>query len=1001
MLILLSGLLIGAFQIAVTRVPEYRGELQDWLSGKTGLVIEFKGISARLRLYGPELVFDDAIVRTPDRTRVLAAARRGSVAFDLWSSIRSLRLTAGRFTLDSPEIGLIRTRAGRIQLVGQNALRDTEAAKPVSIESLPVGQFHVRNAVVSFRDEMTGRGPWSVSGISFRLDRRTDLLQLQGEASLPQALGQSLEFSARVVGPLEDVDSLVSNFALEGHGLDLAGWADVLPDHWLAPETGHGSIEVATAFTGVRAAAVTVKVDLTDVGAVSPVWLTPLPQAAPLLAKQDDDAAASEAVVIVPEVVEPEPTAMPTSDPRDSVPELVGFDRLALTVNAARHDDAWIVSASNVDLSRKSSPWQADKIEVKWSPRPAGGVSLGIVADHMVLENLWPLLAYLPESDALAKLRALRAHGTVDDLALSIDRADAQQPARYSLNARIADAGFSPVLNSPGLDGISAHIEGTDAGGKIDLDADNVTFTLPRMFRAPLIAESVDGLVKWERLAEGWRLSSDELRVVTDDGKAQAQIAVTIPLDSTISPTLELHAQAHDLNAAATSKYLPASKLTPKTLAWLDAAFSTGRVTRADVDFTGPVRAFPFRRREGQFVARGQVDGISFNYQEGWAPAEQVAGVVEFRNQGMKLISGTAMVGNLKVAKISGDFADFKRGNLEVKAQAAGDLGDALKLLQTSPIREALGTLFQSLQGQGSTTMDVSMHLPLKRIADRQILVTTHLADARVTSAALAAPVTSLSGSLTVRQSLPETADLRGHWLGGPLQVSIAPVPAATPKAFLTATGRADASQLTPLLHLPATVSISGATGWQLTTPLETASAAATTPRQPRKFTIESDLQGLGIKVPYPVGKSEAEARPLHAEIEYDGDSTVLTRAALGDIRALMRIRERKDGWHLDRGGVRADGIAAALPAHPGIGIDGSLDRLNLDEWLALKSSGTAKGSTPVSDYLQTANLQLGSLQIFGYRFPDVRGVLRSTGAAWQVNVAGPNAQGELTIPGD
>ena len=153
--------------------------------------------------------------------------------------------------------------------------------------------------------------------------------------------------------------------------------------------------------------------------------------------------------------------------------------------------------------------------------------------------------------------------------------------------------------------------------------------------------------------------------------------------------------------------------------------------------------------------------------------------------------------------------------------------------------------------------------------------------------------------------------------------------------------------------------------------------------------------------MPYPVGKSEAEARPLHAEIEYDGDSTVLTRAALGDIRALMRIRERKDGWHLDRGGVRADGIAAALPAHPGIGIDGSLDRLNLDEWLALKSSGTAKGSTPVSDYLQTANLQLGSLQIFGYRFPDVRGVLRSTGAAWQVNVAGPNAQGELTIPGD
>src|SRR5690349_20717606 len=88
-IVVLMGLLVGAFQIAVSRVPGYRLQLQDWLSEKTKLAIEFKDISARLRVYGPELVFDDAIVRAPDRTRVLATARRGSVAFDLWTSIRT------------------------------------------------------------------------------------------------------------------------------------------------------------------------------------------------------------------------------------------------------------------------------------------------------------------------------------------------------------------------------------------------------------------------------------------------------------------------------------------------------------------------------------------------------------------------------------------------------------------------------------------------------------------------------------------------------------------------------------------------------------------------------------------------------------------------------------------------------------------------------------------------------------------------------------------------
>ena len=100
------GLTFAAFGIVVSRVPEYRVQLQSWINERSGLSVEFKKLSARLRLYGPELVFDQAVVRTSDGTRVLATARRGSVGFDLWSSIRSARLTAGRFTLEAPELGL-------------------------------------------------------------------------------------------------------------------------------------------------------------------------------------------------------------------------------------------------------------------------------------------------------------------------------------------------------------------------------------------------------------------------------------------------------------------------------------------------------------------------------------------------------------------------------------------------------------------------------------------------------------------------------------------------------------------------------------------------------------------------------------------------------------------------------------------------------------------------------------------------------------------------------
>ena len=1016
------GVLIGAFQLAVTRVPEYRVQLQSWVSDKTGLAIEFRRLGARLRLYGPELVFSDAVVRTPDRTRVLATARRGSVGFDLWTSIRSGRLTAGRFTLDSPEIGLIRTRAGRIQLLGQSALPERDA-KPIAIENLPIGHFRVRDAVVSFRDEATGRGPWSLSGVSFNLDRQPDSLQLRGDAHLPAALGHSLEFSASVQGELEDAQSLVSAFAIDGKQLDLAGWADVLPDEWMAPELGHGSIQLVTAFKGLQLAELSAKVDLRDVTAESPAWVTALPRAAPLRLKTPEQGATQQESKTKNDAADsppdPQPevesadaesadveSMAPQPEPGPEPTQLVSYDRMAFDLQLKRDVDQatadetaaerWELSATNIDFTRKASSWRASRLAASWLKDDAGKLQLSAQADRVVLQNLWPLLAYLPESAPLAHIRALQASGTIENLALDFQRASAGDPPQYSLQADIADAAFQPVLRAPGLSGLTAHVQGTDAGGEIQLDAKDLQLALPRMFRAPLQAQSVSGVIAWRHDPAGWRLGSKDVRVASEDGHAQASIELTIPVDGS-SPILDLDAQARDLNVAATPRYLPADKLTAKSLEWLDRAFVSGRVPQGQVTYKGPTRSFPFRHGEGEFIARGRVEDVTFDYQPGWAPATQLAADVEFRNQGMKVTAGTANVGELNVANIDGNFADFKTGLITVKAQASGDLGSALQLLQTSPIRDAFGEQFQKLRGQGETRSTVEMALPLKHLADRQIAVITEFKDTTVSAQGLDAPITNLSGSLSVRQALPDSASMRGQWLGGPLDIGVRSE--SKNASLLTARGHADAALLAPLLHLPPAAKVSGATDWRMATRLETNQNPDPNVRQPRKYTIESDLQGLGIELPHPLGKPENEERPLRVELEYDGADELLGRAVLGDVRALVRMRQSQEGWNFDRGGVRADGIAAALPGHRGLRIEGFLDRLVLDDWFALRSE--SPGTARLSDILDAANLTVGTLQLYGYQWPEVRGVLQATPSGWRVDVAGSNAQGELVIPDD
>jgi uncharacterized protein YhdP len=272
---------VGTVVVLVAALLEYRVQVQDWLSDRTGVVIEFRALSARIRLFGPELVFEDAVVRTPDRTQVVATARRGSVGFDIWNSLRNAQLSAGRFSLRSPQISLIRTREGQIQLLGQSALPERADSRPIGLEQLPTGRFRVSDAQVTFKDELTGRGPWSMSGISFELTRDVGSIRLDGKASLPESLGGALAFTATAKGGLKTPEAVVSTFAISGDSLDLAGWADVLPDEWPAPEVGHGSLHLSGALQGARLTELEARVDFSRVSTVLPLWATPLPSRCP------------------------------------------------------------------------------------------------------------------------------------------------------------------------------------------------------------------------------------------------------------------------------------------------------------------------------------------------------------------------------------------------------------------------------------------------------------------------------------------------------------------------------------------------------------------------------------------------------------------------------------------------------------------------------------------------------------------------------------------------
>ncbi len=226
----------------------------------------------------------------------------------------------------------------------------------------------------------------------------------------------------------------------------------------------------------------------------------------------------------------------------------------------------------------------------------------------------------------------------------------------------------------------------------------------------------------------------------------------------------------------------------------------------------------------------------------------------------------------------------------------------------------------------------------------------------------------------------------------GPASVSIEPDGLAA--SVLQAQGRLEAQRLAAVLGAPASVQVDGRTQWR-------AAARLTAGREPiQRVHIDSDTLGLSARLPAPLGKQQDERRDLQLELEL-GERTLTARGVYGEVRSIVRLRRAANGgWSFDRGGVRADGVAPSLPDHHGLRIEGSIERLKLDDWLALRSSDAPTGAgRPLSELLRAANVSVGEFELFGFRFSDLRGLLQATPAGWRVDVSSPEAAGQILIP--
>ncbi len=484
---------------------------------------------------------------------------------------------------------------------------------------------------------------------------------------------------------------------------------------------------------------------------------------------------------------------------------------------------------------------------------------------------------------------------------------------------------------------------------------------------------------------------------------ADTDIDLTLP-GAGASPVLKLHSRFRDAVLTEGWRYLPIDKLKGKVLAWLDAAFLAGRAPSGEFVIEGPTRKFPFRDGEGEFRVSFAVEGLVLHYADDWPRLENGSLDVEFRNAGLTARVKKATLNGLAVESGFAQIADFKEGDLVVKAAAAGDTGAALGFLQHSPAGEKLGATFMKLHGSGEVRADVDLLLPIKHLDDRRVVVATRIDRASVSLADSGHTIEALSGDLLIEDKKISSPALVGDYLGGPIRIELAPG-AASGGVFeniVRVRASTPAAALAQAFGAPDAVKLSGSLDWRATARIPVAVAAGSAPETALRsnLRVESTLKGTAVGLPAPLAKSAAETRSTHVEVQWPRSEEALVRATYGNIlRSQLRFTRAESGWTLDRGTVRFGAGDARLPTIAGLELRGTVEELDLSAWLALRSG--KPGKRALSDYLRSADLTAHDLRLFGFQFPEVHAILLAGDRAWSASVDGPQTRGSLLVPYD
>ena len=688
----------------------------------------------------------------------------------------------------------------------------------------------------------------------------------------------------------------------------------------------------------------------------------------------------------------------------------IQLDALTSAVDFAMLPKGWRLSLLKLAVENKQHVWPLTTLSMtRIVDKQRRHERLAL--DQLPVSALTALLQHLPVPEKIQNhlLVGLKETGQLENIELTrVEESVGQYATSMSLD--FSDLAYHDQNSGINVDTAKGSITMLGRGGRVQIESSR--FVLPEnSAQAQALSIHASGDLRWHHASDQLVLDLESLKISDQTLSLDTQGTIQLPT-ATQKASLQLHARVSDVNTDQIQPYLDSGLVSPEVGIWITQSLRGGRFTNLHADIKGQFNELDTLSE--LISIGGNFQNVNMDYAKGWPQLKRLDGELSLAAKRLSFHIRKGDVAGARIENATGIITDVSNADpvIRVKGKVLGRSEHAATFISASPLKSEFSGLLNNLELSGPATLGLELDIPL---SDDPLVVrgTLHMRDNDIQVPALHTGLSKVLGQISFDTDGPKQGQFEAQYLDRPIQLGLDGSVDNNSITRLTINGRTNPSGLARHLYnvgainsnkiaaMPLFTRLSGQTQWHVELDIPFQWTADTQ----LALLVESNLQGIALDLPAPLGKAKSEQRLLRVKTHISEQPVRSFDISYGQkIKAILEVKPDGPRYRLSRGEIRLDSREAKLPTNDGLQVSGSLPYLSVDDWITLVSqyksaepdSTVTPRVRPMAD-VRTVRLDVESLDALGSNFNKIMmDVTHSQDTGWKINLDGQGVEGRI-----